>query len=308
MVHDLVTGGSVNSPTLLVDEQTLDPLLNQHPVSMSWKPYYTEVKAPYHIYLDLGKNYVIRKVKLHDMNNVSPISLSTGTPSNWKEEFSYLTNAYNYWKSFETDYTTQFIRFTQWNASSAEINEVALYGYPVHKAPQLMIAKKYTVPLDGNDTLLVHYSSIDGASIQLFGESLPEFVDLQPMGSGDAKLYLFASKKSIGKYTIAMNAVDGLNYSTRDTLTIEVKDIERTAIEVIQQDLPKVLYNRVTEKLRIVPVNEEFQLELLSVNGLSLLRSTTSPLSISQLPKGAYVVLLKSITNQQIHWRGVVIK
>ncbi len=133
MITDLVRPpyGSWQSPAYLVDEQDKDPLLNQHPNSLSWKPYYNINYSPYHIYFDLGEEYVIKKVYVHDMNNVAPLVFSYGTPESWNDWFTEPCNGYVHWKLHTTDVTTRYIRISEYNTISAYANEIAVYGYPV---------------------------------------------------------------------------------------------------------------------------------------------------------------------------------
>jgi hypothetical protein len=114
----------------LVDEQNLDPTLNQHAVSASWKPFYNMNFAPYHIYFDLGQEYVIKKVYLHDMNSVANLDFSYGVPENWIPWFTEPCNNYNNWKLHQTDVTTRYIRLSMYSSVYAAINELAIYGYP----------------------------------------------------------------------------------------------------------------------------------------------------------------------------------
>jgi hypothetical protein len=132
MITDLVRPpyGSWTSAAYLVDEQNLDPTLNQHAVSASWKPFYNMNFAPYHIYFDLGQEYVIKKVYLHDMNSVANLDFSYGVPENWIPWFTEPCNNYNNWKLHQTDVTTRYIRLSMYSSVYAAINELAIYGYP----------------------------------------------------------------------------------------------------------------------------------------------------------------------------------
>lgn len=131
MITDLVRPpyGSQTPPALLVDEQSLDPMQNQHPVSANWKPHYNNSYAPYHFYIDLGQEYVIKKVFIHDMHSVADLTFSYGEPDNWEDWFVEPCNAYNKWKLHETNITTRYIRVSQINTIWAQANEIAIYGY-----------------------------------------------------------------------------------------------------------------------------------------------------------------------------------
>lgn len=132
MITDLVRPpyGSYTSAAYLVDEQGLNPTLNQHAVSASWKPFYNMNFAPYHIYFDLGQEYVIKKVYLHDMNSIANLDFSYGLPENWTPWFTEPCNTYNNWKLHETEVTTRYIRLSMYSSVYAAINELAFYGYP----------------------------------------------------------------------------------------------------------------------------------------------------------------------------------
>jgi hypothetical protein len=131
MITDLVRPpyGSSISPAFLVDEQALNPVTNQHPSSASWKPYYNLAYAPYHFYLDLGFEYVIKKIYLHDMNSVANLDVWYGAPGQWAALFTEPCNAYNTWKLHETSITTRYIQLSMINTISAAVNEIILYGY-----------------------------------------------------------------------------------------------------------------------------------------------------------------------------------
>jgi parallel beta-helix repeat protein len=131
MITDLVRPpyGSWTSAAYLVDEQSLNPEVNQHATSASWKPYYNMNFAPYHIYFDLGQEYVIKKVYIHDMNSIANLDFSYGMPENWTPWFTEPCNTYNNWKLHQTDVTTRYIRLSMYSSVYAAINELALYGY-----------------------------------------------------------------------------------------------------------------------------------------------------------------------------------
>lgn len=141
MITDLVRPpyGSWQSAAYLVDEQNLSPIMNQHPTSLSWKPYYNINFSPYHVYLDLGQEYVITKVYVHDMNNVANLVFSYGTPDSWNDWFTEPCNGYVHWKPHVTNVTTRYIRISEYNTISAYANEIALYGYAVEEKSAIVI-------------------------------------------------------------------------------------------------------------------------------------------------------------------------
>ncbi|MBK7172666.1 MAG: T9SS type A sorting domain-containing protein [Bacteroidales bacterium] len=132
MITDLVRPpyGSSVSPNYLVDEQSLNPVLNQHPVSQSWKPYHNLTFAPYHVYFNLGEEYVIKKIYFHDMHNVANLEVAYGNPSQWTYLFTEPCNAFTSWKYHETNFSSQYIRLTMSASVYAAVNEIAIFGYP----------------------------------------------------------------------------------------------------------------------------------------------------------------------------------
>ncbi|NVO20219.1 MAG: T9SS type A sorting domain-containing protein [Bacteroidetes bacterium] len=132
MITDLVRPpyGSTNSPNYLVDEQGLNPMTNQHAVSLSWKPYFNLTAAPYLVYFNLGDDYIIKKIYLHDMNAVADLFVSYGTPGQWISLFTEPCNSYNAWKLHETNISTRYICLSMTTSVYAAVNEIAVYGYP----------------------------------------------------------------------------------------------------------------------------------------------------------------------------------
>ncbi len=172
MITDLVRPpyGSWQSPAYLVDEQDKDPLLNQHPNSLSWKPYYNINYSPYHIYFDLGQEYVIKKVYVHDMNNVAPLVFSYGTPDSWNDWFTEPCNGYVHWKLHTTDVTTRYIRISEYNTISAYANEIAVYGYPVEeKSAEVAVEPESLVVYPNPASTNINISGFeDGWAVRMF--------------------------------------------------------------------------------------------------------------------------------------------
>jgi hypothetical protein len=129
MFTDLVTGGSVYSPKYLVDEQSLNPDLNQHPVSSPWKPAKTLKYAPFHVYLDLGADYYIDRISLHDLATTGKVVVSYGSPASWTTLFTDPATKANIWANQSVRIVTRYIRLTMSVSLDSKINELAIYGF-----------------------------------------------------------------------------------------------------------------------------------------------------------------------------------
>ena len=130
MITDLVEGGSVNSPSLLFDEQDLYTESDEQPTSKSWKPSYTMSDTAYHIVLDLGENYDITKINLHDMHNSYNFTVAYGDGTNWTTLFVDPCDNFNTWSIHEVDITARYLRFSMYDNVYASVNEIFIYGKP----------------------------------------------------------------------------------------------------------------------------------------------------------------------------------
>lgn len=128
MIVDEVVGKSVDSPKYLVDEQTLSVEKKEHPISKSWRPYYTSAKAPYSVTIDLGAVYSLTRICFHDMNASEALVISIGQPGNWTPLYTETLNTYINWKVKDVSVNTRYIRLTMQAGSSAYTNEIALFG------------------------------------------------------------------------------------------------------------------------------------------------------------------------------------
>lgn len=129
MITDLVDGGSRYSPLYLVNEQYLNPYLNQHARSKSWLPSKHISRGPFSALIDLGNEYYIDFAFLHDMRFTGDLQISIGTPNNWIEVSTYSTRAYKQWREIEIARKSRYILLSMNNTVYAQINEIALYGY-----------------------------------------------------------------------------------------------------------------------------------------------------------------------------------
>ncbi|MCT4630045.1 T9SS type A sorting domain-containing protein [Winogradskyella sp.] len=136
MVNDEVVGGSVYPPLYMFDEQLTDIEANEHPISESWKPYYFMDEDSYHTTVDLGDDYHISEINLHDMHNTHEFTIEYHNGTDWVNLITDPCDKYNVWVSHETDITARHLRFSMYNSPYASVNEVIIYGYPIIKEPQ----------------------------------------------------------------------------------------------------------------------------------------------------------------------------
>lgn len=129
MLVDEVEGGSYWTAEYLVDEQEMTPENELHPLSQSWKPFWNMNKGPYHVSIDLGKEYQLKEVALHDMHNTKNMDVSVGEPGAWEVLFTENCDKFTTWKQHEVDVSTRYVRFSMNESVFAAVNEVVLYGY-----------------------------------------------------------------------------------------------------------------------------------------------------------------------------------
>ncbi|WP_297087537.1 right-handed parallel beta-helix repeat-containing protein [uncultured Draconibacterium sp.] len=134
MLVDEVDGGSLNPPAYLVDEQDFTPDAGEHPISESWKPAYNMDKGPYHFYIDLGEEYSLANISLHDMNGIANLEVSVGEPGAWTRLFVESCDKYNTWKIHNINDTSRYIRFSMTESVYAAVNEILIYYFAERKA------------------------------------------------------------------------------------------------------------------------------------------------------------------------------
>jgi hypothetical protein len=139
MVMDLVPGDSIQSPLFLFDEQNLDVQNGAHASSNSWKPALAMNEAAYHVVVDLGKEYHLSAIALHDMEDTYNFNVEYGDTANWATLFIDPCNTFNEWSKNETDVTTRFLRFSMYQNVFAAVNEIILYGTPVVPVVQQIV-------------------------------------------------------------------------------------------------------------------------------------------------------------------------
>lgn len=129
MIIDEKEGINIYSADYLVDEQGLSLDKNEHASSEIWKPYYNMDYGPYHIYFDLGRQYQLTEIALHDMQGIADMEVSIGEPGDWQEVFTEPCDEYKSWKRHSVNVSSRYVRLTIDESLSAAINEIVLFGY-----------------------------------------------------------------------------------------------------------------------------------------------------------------------------------
>lgn len=171
MVTDLVDGGSINSPLLLFNEQDIDVETSKEATSNSWKPYYTNVNAPYYAIIDLGKEYSISEIYLHDMNDTHDFTVDYGEPLNWTTLFVDPLDTYKSWTKHSTNITTRYLRLAMLDSPYAAVNEIIIYGSPIFNAFEIeeIVGEEHLIITPNMVTDLVEGGSVNSPSF-LFDE------------------------------------------------------------------------------------------------------------------------------------------
>lgn len=131
MIVDARENLAVHSSDFLVDEQDSLVTEDQHPTSPFWQPYRSMTYGPYHVYFDLGQEYHITNISMHDMNGIANLEISTGIPGKWQHLFTEPCDKYKRWKSHDVSVTTRYVQLTIAEYLGAAINEIQFFGYPV---------------------------------------------------------------------------------------------------------------------------------------------------------------------------------
>lgn len=230
MVTDLVTGLSNKSPLFLVDEQDLDPLMNQHPSSSSWVPTRRSTTGTFETMIDLGQMYYLDLARVHDMKNTEDLHISVGEPGNWKEISVYNTSLRTVWSQIDMQVETQYVLLTMLNTNLAQINELALYGYPLNAIPDIVenqapeIQALESVRISENESYDLQIKLLDDAFALCNDLSLSlidgaSFMTLNKIDEENYTLSMLPTSSDIGDYSIELFASDGC---LEDTLPISV--------------------------------------------------------------------------------------
>ncbi len=130
MIIDRVPSGSNQSPNRLVDEQFLDPEKDEHPNGGPWKPVKKRFSGPYHVEVDLGSEYYLDRILLHDYRKSGVMEISYLENNQWIVISTDPLINNNVWNEHPLEINCQRIRLTMLS-DNANINEIALYGYSI---------------------------------------------------------------------------------------------------------------------------------------------------------------------------------
>lgn len=182
MVTDMVDGGSVNSPLLLFDEQDIDVETGEEATSNSWKPYYTNANAPYYVIIDLGKEYSISEINLHDMNDTQDFTVEYGELLDWTTLFTDPLDSYKSWAKHSTNITTRYLRLAMLDSPYAAVNEIIIYGSPIFDAfeTEEIIGEEHLIITPNMVTDLVEGGSVNSPSLLFDEQDLYTESDEQP--------------------------------------------------------------------------------------------------------------------------------
>ena len=127
-ITDLVPGGSLTSPTCLADEQTLDPMLDEHPRSKTWVPAKNTRNGPFMAEIDLSELWEIKKIALHDEKREGLLEVAAYVDGQWISLFEDPCLGTDTWNFHDVTCLTSKLRLIMTSSVKAEINEIALYG------------------------------------------------------------------------------------------------------------------------------------------------------------------------------------
>lgn len=87
--------------------------------------------------IDLGSEYALTEIKIHDGQGESPVTVSTGIPGAWNQQFTDQMTLYNKWSNHTVSVTTRYVQIAVENVNneSAWINEVKIFGSLVGAPP-----------------------------------------------------------------------------------------------------------------------------------------------------------------------------
>jgi len=139
MVTDNVIGGSINSPLFLFDEQNVNIDNDEHPISVSWKPFYNMAKESYHSTVDLGGEYFISQINLHDMHDTHDFVVEYYDGNDWIALVQDSLDNFKQWIRNDVEISTRYLRFSMYDSPYAAVNEIIVYGYPLIKESKQII-------------------------------------------------------------------------------------------------------------------------------------------------------------------------
>ncbi|MBT3242652.1 MAG: T9SS type A sorting domain-containing protein [Bacteroidetes bacterium] len=156
MAIDLYQHPEVWSATNLLDEQNLDPLADEHPISKYWMPGRNKKRAPYHAIINLGAQYYIEDLYIHDLHQDGDITISYLVNGEWIDLLTDPCLNSNAWNHHELKISSSQIRLSMYTSLKARINEIALYGYQL-KSGSINEANNIAVPSFQKDNFIKVY-------------------------------------------------------------------------------------------------------------------------------------------------------
>jgi hypothetical protein len=229
MVTDNVIGGSINSPLFLFDEQDVDIESQEHPVSLSWKPFYNMNATSYHTTIDLGDEYHISQIDLHDMNDTHDFVVEYYDGLDWVIAFEEPLDHFNQWVTNTVNIETRYLRFSMYDSPYAAVNEILVYGYPLVKMSQQIIIDSSMVSdmVEGGSVYSPNYL-FDEQDIAIASDVKPTSLSWKPFYNNTHAPYHtvveFAQEYKLTKIALhdmhdtndmlVESSVDGENWST----------------------------------------------------------------------------------------------
>lgn len=162
MIKKPVQEGSINSAGLLFDEQHLA----HHPSEMqasskSWKPADAMHNEPCHILVDLGKEYYISKIDLHDLQHTENFSVCYGSASNWTTLCLDQPNNFEIFNQHKKAISTRYLHFSVNQNEFVAVNKIYIFGRPIASNPSKSVNRKTIevincdAPLSNPDDILL---------------------------------------------------------------------------------------------------------------------------------------------------------
>ncbi|MFD0673432.1 fibronectin type III domain-containing protein [Cohnella sp. GCM10027633] len=124
----LLNESQAGDVSLLVDEGAADPKngAGGSPTT-GWSLGYNSIYYPGSVVIDLGTDYALTDIYLYDTSGSANVTVSTGTPFSWTQQFVDNMSGFNVWKAHPVTTTTRYVQITLPNAN-VTLNGIALYG------------------------------------------------------------------------------------------------------------------------------------------------------------------------------------
>ncbi|UAM98406.1 right-handed parallel beta-helix repeat-containing protein [Polaribacter litorisediminis] len=223
MIKNSVKEGSVRSARLLFNEEHLEYTSEMNASSNSWKLADAVNNESHDIIFDLGKEYYISKINLHDMQQTKKFTLAYGSASNWTTLFIDPYTNFNHQNETKTAISTRYLRFSMDQNEFVSVNEIYIFGRPIVSKS----ANRKTVevincdaPLSNPDNIVVFNSE----NIVLYPNPVNQ------------KLYLKFPLKMTGKSNLLIKDLLGKTLYHQQLLISE----QNPFLELTNFQLPKI--------------------------------------------------------------------